>query len=217
MRLALFDFDGTLCPGDSIVPFLRFCIRAGAAPATQWLKAAAGYVGQRLRLIPVSRAKAMTLSFIRGKTREETDALARQFFREHIVPRCYAEGLREIERLRREGVLVAVVSASPEVYMRVLPEFLPADALLATPCAIGPDGRYTGEVGPNCRDEEKVRRVRSAWPDDAEIVAAYGDSAHDLPMLSMAERAVLVNAKDKTAAKAHAERLIWREEADACC
>ncbi len=216
MRLALFDFDGTLCPGDSIVPFLRFCIRAGAAPRAQWLKAAAGYTGQRLRLISVSRAKAMTLSFIRGRSSSEMDSLARRFFREEIMPRCYAEGIRELERLRREGTGTVVVSASPEVYMRVLPEFLPVDYLLATPCLTDHEGRYTGEVGANCKGQEKVRRIASTWPEKPEITVAYGDSRSDLPMLAMAEHAYLVNAKSALASESGAESVTWREASEPC-
>ncbi|MBR4457416.1 MAG: HAD-IB family hydrolase [Clostridia bacterium] len=215
MRMALFDFDGTLCPGDSIVPYLRLCVREGLAPKAQWLRAGLGYILQRLRLIPVSRAKAMTLSFIRGRSREEMDALARRFFREELLPRCHPEGLREIRRLRNEGIRVAVISASPEVYMRVLPEFVKVDAVLATPCEEDPKGLYTGEVGPNCRGEEKVRRVREAWP-DAEIVTAYGDSRGDLPMLAMTDRAVLVNAGGRLASKAGVSTVTWREEAGRC-
>ena len=209
MRLALFDFDGTLCPGDSIVPFLRFCIREGLAPRSQWLRAGLGYVGQRLRLIRVSRAKAMTLSFLRGRSRADLDEAARRFLRECVIPRCRTAGLSEISRLRGEGVTVAVVSASPEVYMHLLPEFLDVDAVLATPCRTDANGRYTGEVGPNCRGEEKVRRIHAEWPEAAEIVAAYGDSPGDLPMLHMAGRAYLVNARPGLCRRGNAEAVTW--------
>ncbi len=216
MRVALFDFDGTLCPGDSIVPFLRFCVAQGIAPRTQWLRGAAGYLAQRIHLTSVSKAKAMTLSFIAGREQREMDDLARQFIRERILTRCRPEGLREIDSLRTAGVHIAVVSASPDVYMRVLPEFIPIDTVLATPCYVDEQGRYTGRIGVNCRGDEKVRRVLDAWPEKPEITVAYGDSRNDLAMLSIAERAVLVNSGKRLAKAASAECVPWREEERPC-
>ena len=45
--VAAFDFDGTLCPGDSIVPFLRFCIQEGLAGKAQFFRAARGFLLQK--------------------------------------------------------------------------------------------------------------------------------------------------------------------------
>jgi hypothetical protein len=36
---ALFDFDKTLSRGDSIIPYLFYCIRRGVAPASQFFRA----------------------------------------------------------------------------------------------------------------------------------------------------------------------------------
>ena len=210
MRVALFDFDGTLCPGDSIVPFLRFCVREGIAPRTQWLKAAAGYLNQKIHPEAVSAAKAKTLSFICGKTKEEMDALAERFFRECLQPRFYKEGIDTLERMRREGLKTIVLSASASVYMDLLPQFMPVDVILSTVCELDGNGRYTGNVGSNCRGEEKLNRLR-AWAngEETEIVYAYGDSAHDVPMLAAAQRPVWVNPSRKAAERLRAETVSW--------
>ena len=147
-RFALFDFDGTLCPGDSIVPYLRFCIREGIAPRGQWLRAGGGWLRQALRPSQVVSAKEQSLSFIAGHRVEEMDALARRFFAQELQPRFFADGLREIERLKQAGYRIVVISASADVYMRVLPEFLPCEAVLATRC-LTEDGRYTGRIEAN--------------------------------------------------------------------
>lgn len=218
-QMALFDFDGTLCPGDSIVPFLRFCVGAGLAPRRQWLRAGRGYLSQMLHPERVRSAKAATLSFLRGKSQEEMEQAAEDFIRWKLAPRFYPEGLRALERLRAEGLGILLISASADVYMRLMPRFLPVDEVLATPCVLGSDGRYTGEIGENCRGEEKIRRFR-AWqaeqPEETEALYAYGDSAHDLPMLGLSRNPVLVNANGKLAARMPGVTVVqWERNAHA--
>ncbi len=209
MKAAVFDFDGTLCPGDSVVRYLRFCVREGIAPKRQWIEAARGYFDQRLHPERISAAKARALSFIAGRERSVMDEAAKRFFAEELKPRFHAEGLREMERLGAAGCRIVVLSASASVYMDALTEFMPADAVLSTPCeCVG--GRYTGRVGANCRDEEKVRRLRE-WADDEElrIVSAYGDSVHDVPLLSLAEEPVWVNPSGKALRAFPAKTVRW--------
>ncbi len=195
-RAALFDFDGTICPGDSIVPYLRFCVREGAAPAGQWLQAIRGYLRQLRRPDQTVHAKEKTLSFIRGRSKAEMDTLARHFFRKEMLPRVDQKVLSEIETLRRGGVMIVILSASPDVYMNVVPEFLPVDRVMTTRCELDPDERYTGRIGANCKGGEKAARWREADPDNAfEVIRAYGDSASDVPMLRLAKEPVWVNPK----------------------
>ena len=102
-QLAVFDFDGTLSPGDSIVPFLLFCQKEGLCSLAQWAKAGAGFLAQKLRLIDPAYAKEWTLSFIRGKSLSSMEALADRFLKEKILPNLFPEGLRELERLKKDG------------------------------------------------------------------------------------------------------------------
>ena len=194
---ALFDFDNTLCRGDSIVPFLLFAVKRGLAPRRQLLRAAAGYAAQAFCPARTRRSQEIALSFIKGRTQEEMDELARAFFRKVITPRLYPAGVDAIWQAREAGQRVVIVSASADVYMRVLPEFLPVDAVLATRCD-AQDGRYTGRVGENCKGEEKVRRLETALAEMGLTIArnascAYGDSLSDAPMLRLAGTQTLVN------------------------
>lgn len=199
---ALFDFDDTLCAGDSVLPYLIYCIRRGAAPWTQLPRAMAGYLLWRLRPSAVARAKEAALSFIRGRSLQEMDELARGFFREAQSKRFFQDGLKELWRLRAMGYHILVVSASADCYMRVLPEFLPVDGVLATECAVDGEGRYTGRVGPNCKGEEKPRRIAAFLESrglrmDRAASRAYGDSASDAPMLRLVGAPVLVNPRKR--------------------
>ena len=193
--VALFDYDGTIHPGDSIVPFLWLAVRRGYAPRRQLLKAAAGFLRQACGRASVRQAKEDTLSFIAGKREAELDVLAREFLARQARG-FRPDALREMRALRERGAAVVVVSASASVYMHLLGEYLPLDGVICTECEVR-DGVYTGGIGPNCRGREKAERIRRAFPEDVRIAAAYGDSASDAPMLRLAERAVWVNPKKR--------------------
>lgn len=198
--IAFFDFDDTLCPGDSILPYLLYCIRRGAAPRRQLVKAALAFLRWKLQPGAASQAKAVTLSFLRGKKESDMLELSRAFFRDEYAKRFYQQGLTEIWSLRSQGMKVVVVSASPDVYMQVLPEFMPIDAVLSTVCETDAEGVYTGRVGANCKGEEKVRRITAYLKEngfvlDMKCSSAYGDSSSDADMMSLVNRAVLVNPK----------------------
>lgn len=200
--LALFDFDGTLWPGDSILPYLLFARRKGVAPRGQLLRALGGYLVQAVDSSRTVWAKEQALSFIRGRSREEMDGLARAFFQEVLCQRFFVEGKAELERLKYQGKTIVIVSASPDVYMRVLPSFLPVDEVIATRCVTDEHGTYTGALEANCKGEVKPNLIRRflaerGWEMDAEASCAYGDSSSDRFMLQMTAHPVLVNPKGK--------------------
>ena len=198
---AFFDFDDTLAKGDSIFPFLLYCIKRGYAPKSRLFKAAAGFLRWKLQPSSGRAVKEMTLSFIKGHTVEEMDSLARDFFRDVQQKFFFEDAAPELFSLRERGIKIVVVSASSDLYMKVLPEFLPVDAVISTVCETQ-NGCYTGRIGKNCKGEEKVRRIRS-WLEqrhmsiDKERSAGYGDSPSDAPMLLLTAAPTLVNPKRK--------------------
>lgn len=214
-KCAFFDFDNTLAKGDSVVPFLLYAIRKGQAPKRQLFRAAWGYLTQLGRPGKGSRAKEHTFSFIRGKKPEELDDLARFFFREEITPRLFEDAIAELWQLKSSGHTVVVVSASADLYMHLLPELLPVDAVLSTHCVVE-NGVYTGKVEANCKGEEKVRRITEWLKDsglelDREHSCGYGDSFSDGPMLGLVGNPVLVNPGRKLeAAFPNARTVQWR-------
>ena len=62
--LALFDFDGTIIPGDSIVRYTRWARKKGAMSWGKFLKACLAAIGYPLRLVSSERSK--TIRIIRG-------------------------------------------------------------------------------------------------------------------------------------------------------
>lgn len=201
IKIALFDFDDTISTGDSIIPYIAYCIRRRVAPRTQWLQALRALWGYTVPCRSLPRPKEAALSFIRGKTVEEMAEIARDFYETVLKPQLKPEALAEMESLKAKGYTILLVSASAAVYMDALRALPLVDDVLSTPCCIE-NGIYTGKMGADCRLEEKPCRVK-AWlkekglAERAQIVRAYGNSTHDIPMLQLAEQAVLVSPSKK--------------------
>ena len=207
--LALFDFDGTLIPGDSIVALVRYARKRGVLSLGDSLRAAFAALGYGLGLVSAADSKNAALRFRMRLTEQERDDLDRAFVKECLLPIVYPQGKACIERHRQAGRVPVIVTASTENYMRYVAEALNIPVLLATPM------QSDGTIGENCKGEEKPRRVRH-WLDARGIQAdfaasyAYGDSKSDLPMLKMCGHPVQVNPK-KALRKAapDMEKKIW--------
>jgi phosphatidylglycerophosphatase C len=196
---ALFDFDGTLLPGDSIILFMRYAWRKKLCSAWDLLRFAVAGVLFSSRLVTPKRAKEIGLRFLSGKERAEYSAAAEDFCRSVIMPRLYPQGVEAVRRHREAGHTVLLVSASPTFYLEPLKALLGFTEVIGTRFATDETGRFADKiVGQNCRGEQKVKRVQDYLTEtgteiDDKTSCAYGDSPHDLPMLSLCEHIFIVN------------------------
>ncbi|MDR6218479.1 HAD-IB family hydrolase [Deinococcus soli (ex Cha et al. 2016)] len=186
--VAAFDVDGTLTRRDTFLPFL-------------WRLAGPGLVLRVARCTPAllayaagKRSKTAAKSAVievmfAGLTPEQLQvhgrAHALALLRDGLKP----EGRARLEWHQRQGHQVALVSASPDTYVRALGELLGADAALCTRIERGADGQY-GIAGENCVGDEKVRRLWAWTPRSAvKELYAYGNSSGDHALLAAADHA----------------------------
>lgn len=187
--IVAFDFDGTLTIRDSFTEFLRW--RAGpggwALGLVRLAPAVAAYARDRDR----GRIKAASVrEFLLGVNRTTLQADAARFADE-IWPRFMRpDALAVWNDWGERGAHRVIVTASPTVTVAPFAHRLGAEALLGTEMAFDAQDRVTGAfVGPNCRGEEKVRRLKAAYGQDMVLTAAYGDTSGDAEMLAMAREA----------------------------
>ena len=209
--VAVFDFDGTVISGDSIVAMLYAARKKGYIGLPTLAYAGLCGVLYHMHLMQAMTSKHKGHAFLTRLSEEERTAFLREFARS-LVDRAYPAAIRRMEAHRQAGEPVVLCSASGDCYMRYVAAMLPVDALLCTPC--GEDGDV---VGPNCRGPEKVARLRE-WLDSqglppGGICAAYGDSAGDAYILRESAHPVLVNPKrGLIRALPEAERVLWGEK-----
>ena len=185
--IVAFDFDGTLTVRDSFTQFLRW--RAGpggwALGLVKMAKATAAYARNRDRgAIKAASVKA----FLKGVTRAELEADAARFADHAWDTFMRPDALKVWDEWGKRGAHRVIVTASPEITVAPFAKRLGAEALLGTAMNFDAEDRVTGKFdGPNCRAEEKVRRLRAAYGPDVHLAAAYGDTSGDTEMLQIAD------------------------------
>ena len=218
---ALFDFDGTLIRGDSIVWLCRYAFVRGEIGLGELFAILWASVRYGLRLLPAERAKERALRFLAGKSRAELDRFVADFYAAELAPRLRPEGVAAIDRHLAAGHEVLLVSASSAFYLEPLKARLRLTDIIATRLDTDANGALTGRVcGDNCRGLQKPLRLAeylAAKGDrlDFETSTAYGDSAGDLAMLRLCAHPVGVNPKRKLRRAlrglAGATCVTWRE------
>lgn len=187
-QVVAFDFDGTLTIRDSFTAFLKW--RAGpwgwAWAMFQLIPAALAWLGHRDR----GRIKAQAVAaFLGGLERAKLEADAERFMEAVWSRFMRPDALECWNDWGRRGAHRVIVTASPETTVAPFARRLGAENLLGTHMAFDAEDRVTGAfTGPNCRGEEKMRRLRAEYGPDVRIIAAYGDTSGDTQMLAAAER-----------------------------
>lgn len=99
-----------------------------------------------------------------------------------------------IEAKRQEGYKIVIVTASPDVYVKHVCEYLGYDAFIATQTI--DDGNYlTGEFhGEVCNFEEKPKRIVEFLEGETPThTISYGNSSGDYAMLRWCDESYFVN------------------------
>lgn len=192
--VAVFDFDGTLFDGDSLLPFLRRLVgtrRLSLGAIRAWRQLVQLPRGGAHRDLAKAALLARVLAGVRvSRANEEATAYAERLERE--LRSDVVERLRWHERSCHD---VVIVSASPEIYLRPLAERLGVTALLSTCLEVEGDF-FTGRLlGANVRGEEKVRRLRGWLGGRSPFLYAYGDSEGDRELLAAADVGVWVTRR----------------------
>ncbi|MDR1452222.1 MAG: HAD-IB family hydrolase [Helicobacteraceae bacterium] len=184
--IAFFDFDGTISDRDSMIDFIRFTFgdRRFLIGVFRLLGVIVGYA---LRLVSDVNAKRRVMTyFFGGRCRDELQNFADRYAADRINDIIRPKGLEKIKWHLAEGHEVAIVSASIEIWLKKWSEDLGLRLIATKPEIV--DNRFTGDLAsPNCKGEEKIRRIREIYDlSEFERVYAYGDSPADRPMLSLA-------------------------------
>ncbi len=214
--LTLFDLDCTLLPIDSDHAFGDFLVRQGWADASVF-KARndafyADYTAQRLDM---NAYVQFATSAWRNRPLHEALVMRERFMAEVIEPVLHPSAINLVDRHRRQGDWVALVTATNEFVTRPIADALGIGCLIATELARDAQGAVTGAIrGMPCYREGKIDRV-SAWLatrgarfEDFETITVYSDSMNDLPLLERATHPVATNPSPSLAATALARG--WR-------
>lgn len=179
MHADLYDYDGTICPGDTGSAFWLFCLLRRPYIVVFAPIQLVGAVCYLLRLDGAFARHMSVYCFLCAVDRER---LTRRFA-EKRVRKTFPYFL---ERDRSRPVVVC--SASPEFLLRPICDALGAEYLIGTQI----DPKTGVRRGKTCKKTEKVRRLSEAFP-DAVFDNVYSDSLkHDQFILRLGKTANLV-------------------------
>jgi HAD superfamily hydrolase (TIGR01490 family) len=194
MKLAIFDFDGTVLRGNSWHLFFRQQLAAQPWRAPGLLAALAL---RRTRLVSAEWLQDQVLKSWRNRSRAEVAELSRNFYRSVLRPRLRSAALAEIARRRSEGFEIVLVSAA---WMPLLEPFVEEQEIThwsGTPVDFVADRCIGRLVRPLRRGEAKRAWVQNTFADQAvdwSQSCAFGDEAFDLPLLALVGEPIFVGS-----------------------
>ncbi len=195
MDIVLSDIEGTLTTGSSWRALGKYLIQQGS----RW-----SYYLFLLRWLPrfpfvklglVNRQKGMTawmqgeISLLAGKNRVEIEEIAAWIVENEMWPKRRPEIIQELLQHLSTGKKIVLVSSAYQPFVEAFAHKLEAEAL-------GTDLVYTqdtlfGLALPVNAYQQKAEKVNSQYQGEP-IVAAYGDTASDIPMMMLSQEPIAV-------------------------
>jgi HAD superfamily hydrolase (TIGR01490 family) len=211
-RLALFDLDHTLLPIDSADGWSHFLVQAAGLDAGHYgdeiRRHAADYRAGRF---DVEAYLAFQMGLLARFERAQLELWRNDFLRMRVLPQIRPEALALIDRHRRAGFTLAIVTGTHAFLTRPIAALFGIEHLIA----VQPeerDGRFTGrylpphtyQAGKVLATEAFLARHGSSLAELADSVF-YSDSINDLPLLERVHRPVVTHGDRRLRAVA-AER-----------
>ena len=191
-HVAVFDCDGTLWSGDAGYGFMVWSLEQGLVSRN-----ASDWIDSRYRLYLSGEVSEETMCGemvqVYAELREdELRHAAAEYFHSYIEPRIFPVLRKLIDGLRRAGTDIwAVSSTNNWVIEEGVKQFqIPAEKILAA-CVKVEDGVVSSQLLAVPTDEDKAVALRGVGihaPD-----AVFGNSVHDVAMLSIAKHPFVVN------------------------
>ena len=200
MKIAVFDFDGTLYPYETL-PFL--CKQLKKQSRISYYRIMTSlvflYLIYKMKIISgeAIRKKALFIfiNSFRGYTREEID----DFFREayELMKKDFnPQVVKEAESLRNQGYTLALVSGACKPLVHYVGEGLGFHLVIGTEMPVS-EGKFTGEKEVTyISGENKASALLETLPPEEinfEESYAFADSYSDIAILEMVGNPVAVN------------------------
>jgi HAD superfamily hydrolase (TIGR01490 family) len=186
MKIAFFDFDGTITEADSTARFIRYLVGDSKFYIGIFLLLPFMFL-YILNLISNNSIKQILITyFFKGKNINEFKKHAEYFSLNMLEPLIRKKALKEIEWHKENGHDVVIVSASIDLWLR--PWCIKNDIALISSMLEVNDNVITGKTRKkNCYGLEKVIRIKELYNlSEYSYIYSYGNSRGDYEMLRIA-------------------------------
>ena len=192
--VALFDVDGTLLPEPSMERrFLGWLLDRRAIGWRHLLRSALSIAAD----VPWTAARfKANKAYLRGETAAPFEAMGAEFVAAHIVPVLRPAALAAMDKQRRAGARMLLLTGSLDLLARPLAQKLALDDALFGRLELR-DGRFTGRTRPPHPFGAGKAAALVAYAEqhglDLKQARFYSDSWSDLPTFALVGHSTVVN------------------------
>jgi phosphoserine phosphatase len=217
--LIVSDLEGTLTGGETWRGMLAF-LRAHGRTWEVWrflMPRSIGQMAARAGLLNLNQYRTRFIAdmprLAAGSARSQWDTIA-EWIVEHVLwPKRYTRLLTELSTARKAGARVVICSGTYQPVLDAFTRRLGFEGL-GSPLEWKGDHATGRLAGPVNQGPAKAERLRAAGLTG--IQHAYGDTAGDIPMLSLAHQATVIDHDPSLTRFARAKGWLVRAESDVC-
>ena len=212
-KLAIFDLDNTLLNGDSDLNWGHFLADKGIVDAQQYRESNEYYYQQyEAGSLDIHAFLEFALKPLSEHPMAQLLAWRECFMEEYIEPIVLPKAEILINHHKQQKHQLLIITATNRFVTEPIAQRLGIAELLATDPEIV-DDRFTGRItGVPCFKEGKVARLQD-WLSKKQLEAPeiwfYSDSHNDIPLLSIVDHAIAVDADKQL--QEHALTANWKQ------
>ena len=199
-KLAIFDIDYTITRKETLMEFFKYLVSKDIKNIKFLPSAMYSGLMYGIKVYDEKRVKECFLKFIENIDEKELAILTKSFYDERLSTILYEDAVNMIKKLKNEGYMVILISASPEFYIKEFYAIKEVDLIIGTKF-IFENGKFVRKMsGNNCKGEEKVKRLETVLKEknitaDFKNSYMFSDSLSDKPLLDLVGNPYLINYK----------------------
>ena len=164
-KLAIFDIDYTITRKETLMEFFKYLVSKDIKNIKFLPRALYSGLMYSIKVYDERRVKECFLKFIDNIDEKDLAKLTKSFYDERLSSILYKDAVDMIKKLKNEGYMVILISASPEFYIKEFYAIKEVDLIIGTKFAFE-GGKFVRKMdGNNCKGEEKVKSI---WYKDGE-------------------------------------------------
>ena len=193
---AFFDLDMTITKEDSFKYFLQ---KQYLSNVKNWKLIPHLFlwgVMRKIRFISLRKFKEKALYFLKGCSELEIEAMGKKYFERYLIHNIRKKAIEKIEWHNRKGHFTCIISASPDIYLSSVSEYLKCNYYDCTKLLFK-DNKFTGKLdGSDCSGFEKKTRIISIGIKehlDLTISYGYSDNESDSPLFETVGNPIVIS------------------------
>ena len=117
-KLAIFDIDYTITRKESLMEFFKYSVSKDIKNIKFLPRALYSGFMYGIKIYDERKVKECFLKFIDNIDEKDLATLTKAFYDERLSKLLYKDALDMIKKLKSEGCMVVLISASPEFYIK---------------------------------------------------------------------------------------------------